>query len=145
MKRRGEGGAAAVEFALVVPILLAVVFGIVTYGLVFAQSLSLGNAARQGARFGVVADRTCGAIQAETQDAAATIGLSAADVTVTIERDTGGVRSPICGSGSDVPCKDSEVGDSIYVKTMAAVEPIVPLVPAPTQIDSEGVFRCEFS
>ena len=48
--RRGERGAAAVEFALVLPILLTLVFGIVEFGWAFGQQVSLGNAAREAAR-----------------------------------------------------------------------------------------------
>jgi Flp pilus assembly protein TadG len=48
-----ERGAAAVEFALVVPVLLILVFGIIDYGLYFSDSLSartgIAAAARQGA------------------------------------------------------------------------------------------------
>lgn len=56
---RRDDGAAAVEFALVLPLLMMLVFGIISFGILFAQQLSLGNGARQGARLGVVADRTC--------------------------------------------------------------------------------------
>ncbi len=51
---RGERGASAVEFALVVIPLLMVIAGIVNFGVVFAQQLSLDNAVRAGARAGVV-------------------------------------------------------------------------------------------
>lgn len=46
-----ERGAAAVEFALVLPILLAVVFGIVEFSWTFNQQISLTNAARESARY----------------------------------------------------------------------------------------------
>ena len=41
-RRQGQAGAAAVEFALVAPLLLVVVFGILSYGymLSFRQSMS---------------------------------------------------------------------------------------------------------
>jgi Flp pilus assembly protein TadG len=48
--RASERGAAAVEFALILPILLSVVFGIVEFGWAFGQQVSLGNAAREAAR-----------------------------------------------------------------------------------------------
>jgi len=56
--RRGQGrhdrGAAAVEFALVVPLLLMLVFGIIDYGRFFFDSVSLRQGAREGARQAVV-------------------------------------------------------------------------------------------
>lgn len=48
--RRPERGAAAVEFALILPILLTLVFGIIEFGWAFGQQVSLGNAAREAAR-----------------------------------------------------------------------------------------------
>lgn len=49
-RSRDDRGAAAVEFALVLPLLLTVVFGIVEFGWTFGQQVSLGNAAREAAR-----------------------------------------------------------------------------------------------
>jgi Flp pilus assembly protein TadG len=47
-----DRGAAAVEFALVLPVLLAVLFGVVVAGLVYVDHLQLQSAARDGARSG---------------------------------------------------------------------------------------------
>lgn len=43
-------GAVSVEMALVMPILLVVMFGIIEFGQLFFVRLTLGNAAREGAR-----------------------------------------------------------------------------------------------
>jgi Flp pilus assembly protein TadG len=51
-----DRGAAAVEFALVVPVLLMILFGIVDYGLFFNNSLSVKQGVREAARQGVVAN-----------------------------------------------------------------------------------------
>jgi len=51
-----DRGAAAVEFALVVPILLAVMFGIVDYGLWFGDSLNVRQGVDEAARRAVVSD-----------------------------------------------------------------------------------------
>jgi Flp pilus assembly protein TadG len=53
-RRRGDRGAAAVEFALVTPVLLVMLFGIIDYGIWFADSISARQAVRDGARRGVV-------------------------------------------------------------------------------------------
>ena len=48
--RRPDGGAAAVEFAIVLPLLLAVVFGVIDFGRMMANQITLNEAAREGAR-----------------------------------------------------------------------------------------------
>jgi Flp pilus assembly protein TadG len=53
---RGERGAAAVEFALVVPLLIVLVFGMITTGVTYNDHLSATNAVREGARYGAAAD-----------------------------------------------------------------------------------------
>jgi TadE-like protein len=52
-RRAGTRGGAAVEFALVLPIFLAVLFAIVDYGWFFYQRFTLAAAIRDGVRYGV--------------------------------------------------------------------------------------------
>jgi Flp pilus assembly protein TadG len=47
-----ERGTALVEFALVLPLVLMLAFGIVTSGLVYNHKIDLTHAAREGARYG---------------------------------------------------------------------------------------------
>src|SRR5258708_38524937 len=49
---RDECGAVLVEFALVLPVLLILLYGIVTTGTVYEQKISITAAAREGARYG---------------------------------------------------------------------------------------------
>lgn len=51
-RRRHDRGAAAVEFALVLPILCMLLFGIVSFGFAISDKVALVNAVREGARFG---------------------------------------------------------------------------------------------
>jgi Flp pilus assembly protein TadG len=52
---RGERGAELIEFALVLPLLLLVVLGIVDFGFMFQRLEVVTNAAREGARIAVLA------------------------------------------------------------------------------------------
>jgi len=47
---KGDGGATAVEMALVLPVLVALTFGIIDFGRVFNTEIQLSQAAREGAR-----------------------------------------------------------------------------------------------
>jgi Flp pilus assembly protein TadG len=50
MRRKKERGQATVELALVLPVLLLILFGIMEFGRVFSAYLVITNAAREGAR-----------------------------------------------------------------------------------------------
>jgi Flp pilus assembly protein TadG len=54
MNLRDEKGGAAVEFAVVLPLLLMVVFGIIEFGLLIYNKAMITNASREAARAGVV-------------------------------------------------------------------------------------------
>lgn len=56
--RRDEAGASAVEFALVVPFLILLLFGMITTGFAYNDHLSVTNAAREGSRYGAAIDYT---------------------------------------------------------------------------------------
>jgi hypothetical protein len=51
-RARGEGGAALVEFALIVPLVFALLFGVFTGGISLSRKNAMTNAVREGARFG---------------------------------------------------------------------------------------------
>ena len=51
---RGGKGQSLIEFALILPILMFIVFGIVDFGLGIRSYISLTNATREGARFAAV-------------------------------------------------------------------------------------------
>ena len=55
MKIKSENGASAVEFALVMPLLFVLIFGIIEFGIFLYDKAVITNASREGARAGVVA------------------------------------------------------------------------------------------
>jgi Flp pilus assembly protein TadG len=53
-KGKGERGQSMVEFALIVPLFLLLMFAIVDFGMGFYSWITVTNAAREGARIGAV-------------------------------------------------------------------------------------------
>ena len=88
--QKGEKGQALVEFALLVPIFLILLFAIVDFGMGFHSWITVTNSAREGARLGAVAgteqqiiDRVYGTATLINEDTNMT-------VTVTNAADDGG-------------------------------------------------------
>jgi Flp pilus assembly protein TadG len=73
-----DRGAAAVEFALLLPLLMLLVFGIVDFGRALNAQVTLTQAAREGARMAALGEPN---VVSSTQ--AAATGLSPVSVTVT--------------------------------------------------------------
>lgn len=80
-RSRRERGAAAVELALVAPVLLTFVFGIVEFGLAFSAQASVSAAARQGARTMAVGS-TAAAARTAAKTAAPGISLTDSQISV---------------------------------------------------------------
>ena len=54
IKAKRQEGASAVEFALILPLLLILVFGIIEFSILFYDKAMITNASREGARVGIV-------------------------------------------------------------------------------------------
>lgn len=83
---RDDRGSQAVEFAIVVPVLLLIVFGIVTFGFVFNAQITVTQAAREGARLAAICaqDATClGTVKAQVESHAPGLVLSDDQIAVT--------------------------------------------------------------
>jgi Flp pilus assembly protein TadG len=86
-RRRGSprAGAAAVEFALVAPLFLLLLAGIIEFGQAFRIEHALCNAARRGARSAVVdGAMNSQVVQKVKTHCVNTIGLRESDVTVVV-------------------------------------------------------------
>lgn len=75
-KKRGRSGAAATEFALVLPIFLALLFGIIQFGSVLYLHNNMVNAARESVRRMSVAEMTGAEAQTYAQNYLAGWGLT---------------------------------------------------------------------
>jgi Flp pilus assembly protein TadG len=66
VRTRNERGAAALEFALIAPLLLMLLLGTISSALVYSNHLTATNAVREAARYGAAADATNGTTWAES-------------------------------------------------------------------------------
>jgi Flp pilus assembly protein TadG len=80
--RKGEDGQSLVEFALVIPIFLLVLFAIVDFGMAFHAWITVTNSAREGARLGAVR-ATSGEIEQRVRDTATSLDQANLSVSVT--------------------------------------------------------------
>jgi Flp pilus assembly protein TadG len=86
---KGEDGQALVEFALVLPIFLLVLFAIVDFGMAFHAWITVTNSAREGARLGSVHASSTAIVQ-RVRDTASSLQQANLTVTVTNADDQGG-------------------------------------------------------
>jgi Flp pilus assembly protein TadG len=87
VRSRGDAGQAAVEFAIVLPVALIAVLGIVQVGIALRNELAVNVAAREGARAAAVtADVSAAAVEAarNAADLPLEITASAGDRSVTV-------------------------------------------------------------
>ncbi|KRF36278.1 TadE family protein [Nocardioides sp. Soil805] len=134
-RRRGERGAAALEFALVVIPLLMILGGIVNFGMAFSQKLALDNAVRQAARAAVVDTGTTPTTEATSSFNDSAIARQGEVVSISF-------------SGRNT-CEGSAFGDRITVvgtfKSKFIFPWMLPGVPRTMTWTSRGEFQCEYS
>jgi Flp pilus assembly protein TadG len=126
--RRNRRGVQAVEFGLILPVMITLFSGIADYGWLMQRQQSLMNVCREAARAGAVTDEYTDPLataEARAESAAIEYGLNLKDVTV--ETSLRGV-SP---------------NETIEVTLTLAVEPLVGLVPVPLSIDTSLTMRLE--
>jgi Flp pilus assembly protein TadG len=100
-----ERGQAAVEFALILPILMALLLGIIQFGIVFNNYVTITDAARAGARKAAVSRfLNDNGASAKTVARNSAEGLNQADLGVTVSACANGVCSATAWNipGSDV-------------------------------------------
>lgn len=130
-RRARDRGSAAVEFALLLPALLLIVFGIIDFGRALNAQITLTQAAREGARLAALGQPN---VVSRTQ--AAATGLSPVSVSV--------VPCPV-GAG---PSADAVVTVSYSFSFVTPVGAIAGLIGgagfgAPITLTAQGVMPCE--
>lgn len=121
-------GAIAVEFALLLPLLLVLVGGAIAWGHVLAREVALVAVARDAALAGArvaSADNPDAVALARAREGLAAAGLDSPGATVSVTRRT-------------LP-----VGEAIRVQVTLPVDPLLNLVPLPTTLTSVTVTRLD--
>jgi Flp pilus assembly protein TadG len=134
-KRRGrrERGQSLVEFALVIPVFLIIVMGIIDLGMGIRSWISITNAAREAARYGAVycsnGEGDAADVENRAIDSAPTLGLIPDDVAVT-------------------NCAMDQTGESVTVTISYDYELVTPLggmlaIPSTLTLTSSSDMRLE--
>ena len=123
---RGDPGQSLIEFALVLPIFLLLLFGLIDIGRYVYTANALNQAAREGARYGSVAGGTIGcsggrAACVRTTTLARLAGVPGATVTVACQRST-------AGSWSSPSVSSCRTNDLLAVTVDANFEVLTPIV-----------------
>lgn len=131
---RNERGAAMVEFAIVLPLLLLLLFGIVEFGRAYNVKVQLTGAVREGAR----AASFGGDANAAVKGAAPGLNPPVADSHITVLE--------TCGSGI---VGNARVRVSYPVTTLTPLGPLIARFDSPEYpsgaitLTATGVMRCE--
>lgn len=138
-----QGGQGMLEFALILPILLLLVFGIIEMGRLLFIYVAVTTTSREAARYGSAVGpspnggkryQDCEGIRDAASNVSFLAGINDNDIVV--EYDTGAslVATPtpfaLCPVGGAGPA-DLDLGDRITVRVSTIYNPIVPLVPVP--------------
>jgi Flp pilus assembly protein TadG len=131
---RSERGAAAVEFALILPLLVILVFGIVEFSIAYNHKQGLQAAAREGARLAALPQSTQSDVADRVRSALSgvfnTTEINAATITVT--------------PSTTHPCDGAAPGTHVVVTVSAPDALDVPFVTNSTvTLTGKGEFLCE--
>ena len=146
---RANDGASAVEFAIVLPVLVLFVFGIIEFGMAFFRSQGMEAAVREGGRVAAVGhDGT--AIAGAVRDGVGLVPIDPDDLEICIaDVDEGGaVATEICGTatvGGFDSCAEPTVRVTArVVQNQGRYSIGIPLGPsAEPDYEASAHFRCE--
>ncbi len=124
-----EDGASAIEFAIVLPVLALLIFGIIEFGVLFFDYLSITHAAREGVRMAAVNKYDNDTVVNRTS-------LDATKVNVEIWYEAGSTGTT------------GKMGDPVFVRVTYNIVPMTgyissQLVSFPTSLSSTATMRLE--
>ncbi|HUF38081.1 MAG TPA: TadE/TadG family type IV pilus assembly protein [Anaerolineales bacterium] len=142
---RRQAGQGMTEFALVLPILLLLVLGVIEVGRLMFIYVAVTTTSREAARYGAAVGEEnpgddpfyadCAGIREAASGLGNLVGIQPTQIVIEYDRGlTGGAPTPapfddcpVGGTGPD----EIELGDRITVHVSANYQPLVPIVPLP--------------
>jgi Flp pilus assembly protein TadG len=136
LRGRDERGAAAVEFAMILPLLIVLVFGIIQFSIAYNRQQGLHAAAREGARIASLPQTTKSAITTRVNDALTGITFESTPTITVTNKDGGAVPNQ--------PCAPPRSGLTVKVTVQGVTQLDIPLWGSQSlTLTGRGVFRCE--
>jgi len=124
--RRRQRGQGLVEFAIVLPVIVLVVLGLLDLGRAIYTYNTLAQAARQAARTAIV-NQTTSAVQDQAIASGATLGLSTANVDVCFKTSSS-TQSDCSSSTDDCPQSSRVIGCMAIVRAHVSYAPMTPVI-----------------
>jgi Flp pilus assembly protein TadG len=132
-RKSREEGVAAVEFALILPVLALILFGVLEFGRVWSQYQVFQGAAREGARCAAVASTSDCVVQDEINQAAEPF-----------DPDGNATIDVLGGGGGANGCTDADRGKDVQVSWEQPLQINIPFWNDVTVTPTiKAVFRCE--
>ena len=134
---RHEQGAAAVEFVMILPLLLALLFGVFEFGRLVTWQATVRSAAREAARYGsavgivsggVPRYANCNGIRKAGRDVARMPTLADADISVAYDQGPGTASTLTCPEGQTLDPELISGGARVVVTVSKTFEAATPLV-----------------
>lgn len=160
---KGERGASAVEFALILSLLFIVLFGIIQFGIAYNRYQGLNAAAREGARLGSIGNTTVADVQNRVLQAVSIVNQANISTTCTtppvpptpagvekgcviVQRETGvnsGSYTTLTNS-TDQTCGSNYTNFTVRVIVDYKMRITIPLWASPAiTATGTGIFKCE--
>ncbi len=132
-------GQGMIEFALIIPILLLLIFGVIEAGRALFTYVVVVSTSREAARYGAAVGtnnagipnyRDCAGIRQAAQRIAVLAGIEDDDITIEYQHQNGSTYGD-CPPGSTMGPALTTFGDRIRVTVDGKLKAILPIVPIP--------------
>lgn len=127
MHGKRHRGQALVEFAIVLPIMALIVFGLLDLGRAIYTYNTLAQSARQAARVAIVNQQTS-VVKGQAISSGATLGLTDSNVDVCFKTSSSSQTSCSSSTTDNCPLTSRDIGCLAIVRTHISYAPMTPFI-----------------